>query len=113
MDIRIENGDIVLNANGDYARIDDLDEAVQQVRAVVLTERGSFVYDRGFGVDYDAFDETHDAARLDMLIREATADIAGVETEVLSYDAERRIVRLKVYYLGRSAETEVNLSGIV
>ena len=115
MDIRIENGDIVLNANGDYARIDGIEEAVQRVRIAAMTDRGTFIYNRSLGIDRDAFSAIAEnaAAQLDMLIREATADMDGVECEVISYDAENHNIVIKVSYRGRSAVTEVNVSGII
>ncbi len=113
MDVRITDGDIVPNDNGDYAYISGLDEAVQRVRMVVLTDKGSFLYDRNLGVNYDAFSPNDEdaAAKLDMLVKEAAVDIGGVETEVLSYDAQNAVAAVKVTYNGRSAVTEVNISG--
>lgn len=111
MDVKIVDGDITMQANGDLMYIDGLDEAVQRVKMVVMTDKGTFLYDRNLGVDYDAFsDEEEDpVGKLDMLIKEAVADIGGVETKVLSYDAAT--VRIKVIYNGKAAVTEVDISG--
>lgn len=115
MDVRIEDGDISLLAGGDYERIGGIDEAVQRVRMAALTNRGAFIYNRSLGVDYDAF--LHDGAdavgRLDMLIKEATADIGGVRTEVVAFDEDTMTIDIKVTYNGRSAVTEVDISGII
>lgn len=115
MDVRINNGDIALRLNGDFERISGLDEAVQRVRMIALVSRGDFVYDRGFGVAYNAFspDADNAADQLDMLIREGCADVGGVDTEVVSYDAGSAIVGIKVTYRGKSAVTEVDISGII
>lgn len=113
MDAKIKDGDIMLRANGDYAAVSELDEAIQRVRTVALTDRGSFIYDRSLGVDYDAFssDDEDPAAKLDMLFKEAAAGIGGVEIEVLSYDPASATVAIKVNYHGKSAVTEVDISG--
>lgn len=115
MDTRIIDGDIAVKSNGDYAYISGLEEAVQQVRLIALTARGSFLYDRALGVDYDALgeDETDPVGKLDMLIREATSGMIGVETEALSYDVQAHIMTVKVTYYGKTAVTEVNISGIL
>lgn len=115
MDVRITDGDIALLPSGDYERIGGLDESVQRVRMVVLTNRGEFIYNRSLGVDYDAFsaDEADAVGRLDMLIKEAAADIGGVRTEVVAFDRETQTIDIKVTYNGRSAVTEVDISGII
>lgn len=112
MDVKIENGDIALMTNGDYKMIGDLDEAVQRVRMVMLTDRGTFVFDRTLGVDYDAFSPEEDdpAGKLDMLVKEAAADI-DADVEVLSYDAQNAAAQVKVTYHGRTVVTEVDISG--
>lgn len=113
MDVKITGGDIALKPCGDYAYIKGIDEAVQRVRIAALTNKGRFIYDRTLGVDYDAFspEEEQAAGKLDMLIKEAAADIGGVETEVLSYDAQNAVISIKVSYNGESAVTEVDISG--
>ena len=113
MDARIENGDIALRLNGDYDTVSGLDEAVQRVRMVMMTNRGTFLYRRGLGVDYDAFSpqEENPVGKLDMLIKEAIAGIDGVDAEALRYDAQNAIVGVRVTYNGRAAETEVDISG--
>lgn len=113
MDVKITGGDIVLDSCGSYVYISGLDEAVQQVRMIALTSRGSFLYDRSLGMEYDAFsgEETDPVGKLDMLLKEAAAGLSGVDTEVLSYDPETDIMTIKVTYYGRSAVTEVDISG--
>ena len=113
MDVKITDGDLELLPDGGYTPITGLEEAVQHVCMAMLTNRGEFRYDRAFGLDYDAFspDEDNAAARLDMLLKEAAAHIGGVETEVLSYDAATSTASVKVSYHGRSAVTEVDISG--
>ena len=113
MDVKITDGDIELLPDGAYMPISGLDEAIQHVRMAVLTNRGSFRYDRSFGLDFDAFSPEADdpAAQLDMLVKEAAADVGGVETEVLSYDAQTSTAQIKVSYRGSSAVTEVDFSG--
>lgn len=115
MDVRINNGDIALRLNGDFEMISGLDEAVQLVRTVALVKRGDFQYDRSLGVDYNAFspDADNAADRLDMLVKEGVADIGGVDAQVISYDAENAVAGIKVTFRGRSAVTEVDISGII
>ena len=48
-----------------------------------------------------------------MLIKEATADIGGVRTEVVAFDKETMTIGIRVTYNGRSAVTEVDISGII
>ena len=115
MDAKITDGDIALKLNGDFDTVIGLDEAVQRVRLAVLTKRGGFLYDRSLGVDYDAFsqNDADPAGRLDMLIKEGAAGLGGVDTEVMSFDAQTAVVRIKVTYNGSSAVTEVDISGIL
>ncbi len=113
MDVRISNGDVAMKPNGDYAYLSGIDEAVQRVRMVAMTHRGAFVYDRGLGVDYDAFSvsEENPVGKLDMLIKEGIAGIGGVDAEVIAYDAQTSAVTVQVKYNGRTAVTEVDISG--
>ena len=113
MDAKIINGDIAVKSNGDYDTVSDLEEAVQRVRMVMMTDRGAFRYARGLGVDYDAFsvEEADPVAKLDLLLKEGIADIGGVDAEVLHYDPQTAAVGVRVSYHGRTAETEVDISG--
>ena len=115
MDAKIENGDIALKPDGEYVTVSGIEEAVQRVRIAALTNRGSFCYDRSLGVDYDAFSagESDPVGRLDMLIKEGCAAIAGVDVEVTAYDAQTSTVSVRVTYNGRTAVTEVDISGIL
>ena len=113
MDAKIENGDLVMTVNGGYAAVGGIDEAVQRVRLVMMTNRGAFLYDRRLGVDYDAFspDEDDPVGKLDMLVKEGIADLGGVDAQVTGYDAQHAVVTVRVTYNGRAAVTEVDISG--
>ena len=55
MDIKIENGDIVLNENGSPVTVSGIEQAVQQVNIALKARAESFVYDRKTGIK-DSFD---------------------------------------------------------
>ena len=114
-DILLENGCPVRDSKGNYVRLGDLDARFQRAVIAMTVRHGTFIYNRSLGVDYDAFshDEADAVGRLDMLIKEATADIGGVRTEVVAFDEDTMTIDIKVTYNGSSAVTEVDISGII
>lgn len=115
MDVRIKDGDIAMLSSGGCEYIRSLDEAVQRVRISALTYKGDFIYDRALGTDYrdvSAEDEML-TEKLDMLIKEACADIHDTTVEVTSCDRDTLMVIIKIIYKNTETTTEVDLSGIL
>ncbi len=115
MDVRISDGDIAMTSSGCYEYITGIEEAVQRVRLSALTVRGDFIYDRGLGTDYGdlSTDDELFLQKLDMLIKEACADIAGTEVEVLSCPKRSRVAVIHIRFRDSETTTEVDLSGIL
>lgn len=114
MDARIENGDIYLTSSGDTEYLSGVREAVQRALIAATAVKGTFIYDRSLGADYAAIgEEGISLGRLDMLIREAAADIADTQVRVTGWDADHHTAALSVTYGGKTAATEVDLHGIL
>lgn len=115
MDVHILDGDIEMLSSGDYRYITSLEEAVQRVRISALTMKGDFIYDRSLGTDYSGLRADDDlfAEKLDMLIKEACADIHDTETSVVSCDTTDLLAVIRVRYQHQETTTEVDLSGII
>ena len=115
MDVRISDGDIALTVSGGYEYINGIEEAVQRVRLSALTVKGDFIYDRELGTDYSnlrADDELFED-KLEMLLREACADMNDTEVRVLSCPRDTLVAVLHIIYRDKETATEVDLSGIL
>lgn len=114
MDVLIHDGDTVLTSSGCPVYISGIDEALQRVRMLALTRRGTFIYDRALGTDYAALrDGEQMTASLDMLLKEAAASMSGADVEVLSSDAAALTATVRVKYNEEERITEVDISGIL
>ncbi len=61
-DIKIENGDIVLNPNSSAVTVSGISGAVQQAQLAVKIPRTSFIYDRSMGAFEPGFNTSEDGA---------------------------------------------------
>ena len=115
MDVRISDGDIAVTVSGGYEYITGIEEAVQRVRLSALTAKGDFIYDRELGTDYSGLRADDDLLedKLEMLLREACADIADTQVRVLSCPADTLVAVLHIIYRDKETTTEVDLSGII
>ncbi len=113
MDVRISDGDIAVLSSGSYEYICGIEEAVQRVRLSAMTVKGDFIYDRELGTDYSGIsaDDPLLKEKLDMVIREACADVYLTEAEVLR--CENLVAVIRVRYGDQETTTEVDLSGIL
>ena len=113
MDVRISDGDIAVLSCGSYEYISGIEEAVQRVRLSAMTVKGDFIYDRELGTDYRGIqaNEPMQVKKLDMVIKEACADIYGTQVEVLR--CEQGVAVIRVDHQQQFTTTEVDLSGIL
>ncbi len=112
MDITISGGDVFLNAAGGTEYLSGVEEAAQRVRIAASMAKGAFIYNRSLGTDYHALgDSSMLTQKLDMLIREAAAGVAGTDVCVTDADAEEKTAAVRVTHGGETITTEVNLNG--
>lgn len=111
MDIKLENGDFSVSANGDIKTVDGVDEILQRVKICCSIKKGSFLYDKELGVDYENADISSQRGlkQLEMLLNEAVIDISGVRVEITKAEnqSDKIKLRLKISYKGNKYETEV------
>lgn len=87
MDVKIENGDIVLDANGDPVLISGIEEMLQRALFSLCTLRGSFRYNRDFGcVPIGEITDSRSLMGVQNKLSEAVADINGVSLCVQSVE---------------------------
>lgn len=86
MDIKIENRDVVTDANGELLRIYGIDRMIQQVNLAAAVEKGSFAYDRELGSEIRGMDFTREniCKTLEGLINESLVRTGGVFVKVKS-----------------------------
>lgn len=114
MDILLENMDTVHTHCGQPQYISSAKELLQRVKIACTVQKGSFVYDREFGagaVQINADDELI-CSKLEMIFKEATADIPYCDLKVVTVSENDTGVaaQLEVYYLGEVLTTEVTLN---
>lgn len=78
MDVKIENGDMLLDGTGSPVEISDFEEVLQQVIMCITAEKGGFIYNKDMGVPpvTDVSGE-RECKRLEALLREAAAEVEG------------------------------------
>jgi len=112
MDVRIDAGDVFLDASGSTRYIDSSREAAQRALIAATTAKGAFPYNRALGTDYASLTDTDRLTeKLDLLVREATAPIADAEVRITGSDAERHTAVMTITHGGTTITTEVDLHG--
>lgn len=85
MDIMLRNGDIVTDMSGEPVYIDGMDEILQRVLICIGVEKGSFLYDKDFGMEKpSSLNTPRDIGRLETLLREAIISVGGACVEVVN-----------------------------
>ncbi len=102
-DVKIENGDIVLDSSGNTVLLNDFDARFQQAVVCIKSKKGSFVYDRELGSELDS-SKNLSAAQTEFEINAALARFDGVTASVTD-SSEGLCVKLTID--GETRVTEV------
>ncbi len=79
MDVKIKDGDILLDSTGDPVQITDTEEIIQQIIMCITAEKGGFIYNKDMGVQAGTVvSGEKECKRLESHLREAVAGIDGV-----------------------------------
>lgn len=87
MDVKIQNGDMVLDSTGNPVCIDGMEEILQRVRICITAKKNGFIYNKEFGrvAETDATTE-RGVRNLEAQLREAIISLEGVELFLLQAD---------------------------
>ncbi len=113
MDVKIDNMDISKNSCGDAVYLNSFDELLQRVKIACTIKKGSFVYDRNFGVEISDIDFNDDMLpkKLEMIYKEATINIGYDNLKVVKVDKDNKTATICVV-CGEFCETvEVTING--
>ncbi len=90
MDVKIENGDIAVNTNGEPIYISFVEEIAQRVKIACSVKKGDFRYDKNLGLyPYDIdFYEDDAKEKLSMVFKQASVDIGYTDLVVESITQE-------------------------
>ena len=94
MDIKIKDGDMVLDSTGDPVRIEGTEEILQQIVMRITACKGGFIYNKEMGTEAvtDVSGEK-ECRKLEVILQEAVADMENVS---LSLDCASQLVDGKV-----------------
>ena len=109
-DVRIKDGDAVVDSTGNYEMISDTDALFQRAQICIGAKLGGFIYDRETGSDIRSIDAESDLAkeRAELIINEALAHFEDTRAVVLEYG---EVIKLTITIGGESRNTEVHLYG--
>ena len=109
-DVRIKDGDAVVDSTGNYEMISDTDALFQRAQICIGAKLGSFIYDRETGSDIRSVDVESNLAkeRAELIINEALAHFEDTRAVVLEYG---EVIMLTITIGGESRNTEVHLYG--
>ena len=80
MDIKIENGDMVLDRTGTAVYISGKEELIQRAMFCITSKKGGFVYNKDMGVEAVVSVATERTIKeLEAKLREAVVNVQGVE----------------------------------
>lgn len=85
MDIKIKDGDILLDETGAPVYIDGMEEMLQQVMICITAQKGRFIYNKDLGC-YAVTDMSgeREVRRLEARLKEAVLPLKGVQLWVNS-----------------------------
>ncbi len=112
MDTYVTDGDFYLNTTGHPIGIHSIEEACQRVRFSLLTEKGSFAFDRQLGADYDyIFFESDPDFRL--FVMDAVSDQKDISIGEVTAERDGNyiVITAQVFYGDESMNTEVRING--
>ena len=109
-DVRIKDGDAVVDSTGNYEIISDMDALFQRAQICIGARLGNFIYDRQTGSDIRSIDAESDLAKenAELIINEARAQFEDTRAVVLEYGD---VIKLTITIGGESRNTEVHLYG--
>lgn len=95
MDIKIKDGDMVLDSTGTPVEIEGNEEILQQIIMRITAQKGGFIYNKEMGTEAvtDVSGEK-ECKRLEAVLREAVADMEGVN---IYLDSASQLVDGKVF----------------
>ncbi len=110
-DILIADRDVAVDSAGRMIRLSDIDARFQRAFITAMTEKGSFIYDRGLGCEYsyDSGDE-FSLRKVELSINEALARFGDTSAQVENIGEK---LRLKITINGQSKTEEVRVIGNV
>jgi len=94
MDIKLENKDIVLNANGSPVLISGVECAIQQLQLASRVYKGEFIYDRQMGLDVlgkSYMNKEYTNKMIETMLNEFLISVPDVSVEVLSLEDSLRM----------------------
>ncbi|QBO37288.1 DUF2634 domain-containing protein [Periweissella cryptocerci] len=112
-DIRIEDGDLVMNSSVDFELVEDNDEVVQAVRNILSIRLGEFVYDNEVGLDYSELNNKN--FNLDYLqgdFEDALAKdsrIESIKSIEFDFNPRSRTLFVKLALAGRLNEIDLEM----
>lgn len=109
-DVKIQNGDVVLDSGGRFVRIFGVDAKFQRAMICINTKVGGFVYNRKLGSQIKSVDIANPFAkeRLELLINEALAHFENTKAEVVSVG---KMALIQITIDGETRTEEVRLCG--
>ena len=114
MDTYIEDGDIAVDQHGRPYFADGIDEAAQRAAFIFSTMKGSFRYDREFGIDWSGYNHSRGPNETIMMIcREALTGHGGfgVEDVMMIFDEDHWRMCFTVQAGDETVQKEVNING--
>lgn len=110
-DIKIIDGDVYLDSGGRPERLGDTDAKFQRAVICATVRKGSFIYDRALGCDYDTGAQGELLKReAELGINEALARFENTSAKALSVGEN---ILLRITIDGESRTEEVRLIGNV
>lgn len=113
MDTLIKDGDFFLDACGLPKSICGGEEACQRVRLILSVQKGSFIYDRNFGADWQALVGCENIEKTaGLIVREALVNEKEIAVGEVKVNRNENVLLLdiEVIYNGESYRTEVSRS---
>lgn len=109
-DVKIKDGDVVVDSTGKYEIISDTDALFQRAEICIGARLGSFIYDRQTGSEIRSIKAEDDLAKekAELVINEALAEFEDTKAVVLQYGD---IIKLTITIGDESRDTEVHLYG--
>lgn len=109
-DVKIENGDIVLDSSGRAVMLNDTDAKFQRAVICICSRKGMFIYDRELGSDVGCIsaDEKNSAEKAELEINAALAKFKNTFARVIEYGEK---LKIELTIDGETRITEVLLNG--
>ncbi|MEE1219880.1 MAG: hypothetical protein U0L20_08165 [Ruminococcus sp.] len=102
-DVKLENGDTVVNSGGAYEKISGVIAELQRAVISISAKKGAFIYDRALGSEKDKLDLTDKGFKdkLEIVLNEALVNYDNTSVEVLEAG---EVIRVKIKVENNSVE---------